>query len=96
MFIVAWVMSIGLMVLVAAGVVTYIRRTWQQIASHTDESVEDRILDGLDQLQTQLYMLSERLERIERRLGEGEGDGAHRLPGSADPAPPDGGPPPRE
>lgn len=72
LFLLAWVVSIGFTVLVAAGILTYVRRTWQQIRADQDGSPHERLLDGLDQIQTQLYMLGERLERLERRLEHGD------------------------
>ena len=83
-FIVAWVMSTALTLLIGVGIVTYIRRTWQQIRLDSDESRDDRLLDGIDQLQTQLYMVAERLGEIERQLSGGDGQ-ARLQSGGADP-----------
>ena len=63
-----WILSAAFTLLIGAGVVTYIRRTWQLIRSHSDESELDRVLDGIDQVQTQLYMISERLSEVERHV----------------------------
>lgn len=79
-FVLAWVLSVAFTLLIAAGVVTYIRRTWQLMGSHDDLREDDRVLDGIDQLQTQLYIVMERLGEIERQLA-GEGAAAPRLPG---------------
>lgn len=65
-FALTWVLSAAFTLLIGAGVVTYIRRTWQLIRSHSDESVDDRLLDGIDQIQTQLYRVNERLSEVER------------------------------
>ena len=80
--IVAWVLSVAFTALIGAGVVTYIRRTWQLIKSHSDETAHDRLLDGIDQLQTQLYMVAERLGEIERQLANQNAAGSLRLPRS--------------
>ncbi len=71
-FTVVWVISAIGSLLIGAALITYIRRTWQQIRLDSDGSTHDRILDALDQVQIQLYSMSERLEGLERRLGPGE------------------------
>ena len=71
-FIIAWVLSVAFSVLIGVGILTYIRRTWQQIRLDSDESRDDRLLDGIDQLQTQLHMVTERLVDIERQLAAGD------------------------
>ncbi len=54
--------------LVGVGLVTFVRRTWQLVRSGEDQSTQAQILDGLDQVQTRLYSMSERLGRLEQRL----------------------------
>ena len=67
-FVVAWVMSIVFSVLVAAAIVTYVTRTWQQIRADRDGSVQRQLMDSLDQVQIQLSSVSERLQRMESRI----------------------------
>ena len=81
-FIVAWVLSVGFTVLIAAGIVTYIRRTWQQIRDDSDGSHHEQLLDGIDQLQTQLYMVTERLGEIERLIAIRGDSPIPQLPGT--------------
>lgn len=71
-FIIAWVLSVAFSVLISVGILTYIRRTWQQIRLDSDESRDDQLLDGIDRIQTQLYMVTERLADIERQLAPGD------------------------
>lgn len=78
-FILAWVFSLAFTLLIGVGVLTYVRRTWQQIRSEEDGSAQERLLDGIDQIQTQLYMMGERLDRLERRLEGGDEGGEPRL-----------------
>lgn len=71
-----WLGSIALGCIAAAAMVTYVRRTWQLIHFDEEGSSQQRILDGIDQVQTQLQAMSERLEKLEERdrllLGESE------------------------
>lgn len=67
-FVIAWVLSVAFSVLVAAAVVTYIRRTWQQIGADAEGGAHDLLLDGIDRLETRLYMVTERLDGIEQRI----------------------------
>ncbi len=69
---IAFVASVGFTVLIGAGILTYVRRTWQLIRADGEGSHQTQILDALDQVQTQLYSMSERFERLERQLGEGD------------------------
>ena len=69
---IAFVASVVFTVLIGAGILTYVRRTWQLIRSDGEGSKQTRILDALDQVQTQLYSMSERLGRLEHQLGEGD------------------------
>ena len=78
-FVLAWVLSVGFSVLVAAGIITYIRRTLQLMRAEQDGSPQERMLDGIDHVQTQLYLLSERMERMERHLAAGESGDAPLL-----------------
>ena len=80
--IVVWMLSAGFMVLVTAGIVTYIRRTWQQIRLDSDGSHHEQLLDGIDHLQTQLYMVAERLGEIERRIAIRGDSPSPQLPGT--------------
>ncbi len=69
-FIVMWVVSLAFSVVVGAAALTYIRRTWQLIRSDADGSAQDRILDGVDHLETQMHLVAERLGALEGRLAE--------------------------
>lgn len=79
-FVVAWVLSIAFTGLVAAGVITYMRRTWQLIRADSEGSVQERMLDSLDQIQTQLYSLSEKVARLEGGLGSADDAPGRELP----------------
>lgn len=78
LFFLAWLLSLGMGLLVAAVAVTYVRRTWQLIRADEGDSTHHRILDGLDELNVRLHginerliELDERLQRMEKRLPEG-------------------------
>lgn len=71
-FVIAWVASVVFTILIGAGIITYIRRTWQLMRAAEDGSSQDQVLDTLDQIQTQLYSVSERLGRLEHRLDSGD------------------------
>jgi uncharacterized protein YlxW (UPF0749 family) len=78
-FVIAWIFSVLFTILIGAGIITYVRRTWQLMQAGEDGSSQDQLLDSLDQIQTQLYSVSERLGRLERRLDSGDGDEQQRL-----------------
>ena len=69
-FIVMWVVSLAFSVVVGAAALTYIRRTWQLIRSDADGSAQERILDGVDHLETQMHLVAERLGALESRLAD--------------------------
>lgn len=77
-FIVMWVLSAVFTLLVATALGAYIIRSWQKIRAPDDDALDNRILDHLDQMQTQLYSMSERIQRMEQRMmlppGGTEGD----------------------
>lgn len=50
---------------------TYVRRTWQQIRRDDAETGDDRLLDAVDRLETQLRIVNDRLERLERKQLDG-------------------------
>ena len=83
-FVLAWILSIGFTLLIGAGVITYIRRTWQLIRADSDGSAQERILDGVDQLQSQLYAISDRLDRLESRLEPADSARRNELPPATD------------
>ena len=64
---VMWLASVVFGVIVAAAMVTYVRRTWQLMRADEDGSKHDRILDGIDRMETRLEAMSERLARLEER-----------------------------
>ena len=92
-FVVASILSVTFTLLIAAGVFTYVRRTWQQIRSDSDGSTHQQLLDGVDQLQTQLYMVLERLEQIEGQLPGPEAHPDRRLSKGREEGAPEGGEP---
>jgi len=77
-FILVWLVSIGFTVLFGVAMFTYVFRTWQKIRAPEGSSSDERILDHLDQMQTQLYSMSEKLQRIEHQLTLPPGDGSAR------------------
>jgi hypothetical protein len=64
----AFALSLGFSGLVAVALISYIRRTWQTIRSESDHSIDHQILDGIDQIQTRLDLLAERMDGMERAL----------------------------
>jgi len=64
------IIGIVFSVLVGGALLTYIRRTWQVIRSEQHGSVQDQMLDELDQIRTVGYLTAERLQRIESLLEE--------------------------
>lgn len=67
----AFLVSVAFSGLVGIALITYVRRTWQLIRAESDHSIQHRILDGIDQLQTRLDLLSERMGEVERSLPPG-------------------------
>jgi len=63
-----WILSMGFTVLLAAALGTYVFRAWQKIRGSAETPAQDEILDHLDQMQAQLYSMSERLQRMERQM----------------------------
>lgn len=87
-FWVAFIVSGAFTLLLGTAAVLYIRRAWHMLRAEEAGSIHERILDGLDHLETQVHLLGERMERLERRLpppgaeapdrrraGGGDGDG---------------------
>ena len=71
---VIWALSGLFSAVVAAALLTYVARTWQQIRSDREGSSADRILDAIDQVRVQLGSISDRIEEIEKRqLPPGDG-----------------------
>lgn len=64
---VMWLGGIAFGCIAAATMVTYCLRTWQLIRADEDGSHLERVLDGVDRVQTQLDAMSERLGRLEER-----------------------------
>ena len=83
-FLLAWILSAAFTVLIGAGIVTYLRRTWQLIRAEGEGSWQSQLLDSIDQVQTQLYSMSERLERLEQRLSPGDSGDDDLLPPAND------------
>lgn len=67
-FILMFIMSVAFSGLVGVALLTYVRRTWQLIRAESDQSIQHQILDGIDQLQTRMDLVSERLDGLERTL----------------------------
>lgn len=57
--------------LLGVALITYVRRTWQLIRAESDDSVQRRILDGIDQLHARMDLVSDRLDRVEGLLTPG-------------------------
>ena len=79
---VMWLASVVFGVVIASAAVTYVRRTWQLIRADEDGSTQDRILDGIDRLDTRLEALSRRLARLEEQsgvVGPGPADDPSRI-----------------
>ncbi len=70
--ILAFLLSLGFSGILAAALITYIRRTWQLMRSEGDGSIQHRILDGVDQLHARIDFMQERMERMEKALQEKE------------------------
>lgn len=60
-----WLGSIVFGVIMAAALVTYVRRTWQLIRADEDGPTSQQLIDGLDRIEIRLTALSERLEKLE-------------------------------
>lgn len=81
-FILLQLLSLAMFVLLGLGIVTYVRRNWRGSRLDPAEERALQILDGIDRIEMRLTAMSERIERLERRVGEG---GAQReLPGGED------------
>ncbi|MBM4184494.1 MAG: hypothetical protein FJ207_09730 [Gemmatimonadetes bacterium] len=64
----------ALSVIAGAAMVTCVRRTWQQIRLDDDVGTHQRVLDGMERIETRLEALKERIDRMdEQRIGPGEG-----------------------
>jgi hypothetical protein len=74
-FLLLWLLSLAMTVLVGIGLVTYIRRNWRGSRLDPAEERAAQILDGIDRIELRLTAMSERIERLEGRVGEGEGEG---------------------
>ena len=70
-FILMFILSIAFSGLVGVALLTYVRRTWQLIRAESDRSIQHRILDGIDQLQTRMDLLSDRLDGLDGSLPSG-------------------------
>ncbi len=71
--VVMWLASVTVGVIAAAAMVTYVRRTWQQMRLDEKGPAHEEILDGIERIEVRLSAMSERIERIEReRLPPGE------------------------
>ena len=58
------IMGVALSGLVGVAPPTHIGRIWPLIRAYSDHSIQHQILDGVDQLQTRLDLLSERLNGL--------------------------------
>ena len=68
MFIVFSLASLAFFGLISVGTFTYIRRNWRIMRSEDDESMQSKMLDGIQQISMQLSMQNERLDRLEKQL----------------------------
>jgi hypothetical protein len=63
------VVSVAFSGIVGVAAFTYVVRTWQVIRrGGRADPRDDRILDGIDHLQNQMYLVNQRLDRLERGL----------------------------
>ena len=67
-FILMFILSVAFSGLVGVALLTYVRRTWQLIRAESDRSIQHQILDGIDQIQTRMDLVSGRLKGLERAL----------------------------
>ena len=70
LFLLSAVLGTGFSVLLGSALLTYIRRTLQVMRAERDGSIQDRMLDELDQLRIVGSLTAERLNRIETLLEE--------------------------
>ena len=68
LYLLIYVLGVAFTGLLGVALLTYVRRTWQLIQADSDESIQHQILDGVDQLQTRLDLVSERLDGLEVAL----------------------------
>jgi hypothetical protein len=68
LFFIIMLLSAAFSALLGVSLITYVRRTWQLIRAESDDSIQHQILDGIDQLQTRMDLVSERLDRVEGLL----------------------------
>lgn len=80
-FVLLQLLSLVIFLLMGLGIVTYIRRNWRGSRLGPEEERAEQILDGIERIEMRLTAMSERMERLERRVGEGEGDARGELPG---------------
>lgn len=80
-FVLLQLLSLVMFLLLGLGIVTYIRRNWRGSRLDPAEERAEQILDGIDRIEMRLTAMSERIERLERRVGEGEGDARGELTG---------------
>jgi len=78
-FVLLQLLSLVIFVLMGLGIVTYIRRNWGGSRLDPAEERAAQILDGIDRIEMRLTAMSERIERLERRVGEGEHDAPRKL-----------------
>jgi len=79
-FILLQLLSLVVFVLMGVGIFTYIRRNWRGSRLDPAEERALQILDGIDRIEMRLTAMSERIERLERPVGEGE-EARRELPG---------------
>ena len=65
------IVGLSFWAVIGVAALTYIRRTWQLMQAEGEGSPQERLEDGLNQIQLHLHLLAERMERLERRLGPG-------------------------
>lgn len=83
-FIVMWIVSAAFSVLFAAALGAYVLQSWKKLRGPAELPAESEILDRLDQIQAQLYSMSERMQRVEGHLTLPPGQGRDAEPGGED------------
>jgi len=63
-----WLLSGGFTLLFGVAALTYIRRTLQLMKADEDGSPQERILDGIEELNVRLHGINERLVDLDERI----------------------------
>lgn len=64
-------LSVGFAGLMAAALITFIRKNLRE--GRLEDGYSDAVLDGIDRIEMRLNVMADRIQRLEMRLGPGEG-----------------------